>query len=47
MLRQSAVDPIDFAFIIKKGNQLKAVIYQNGATTPVYTGTISENTFII
>ncbi|MBQ3473669.1 MAG: formylmethanofuran dehydrogenase [Methanobrevibacter sp.] len=43
MLRQSAVDPIDFAFIIKKGNQLKAVIYQNGATTPVYTGTISEN----
>ena len=43
MLRQSAVDPIDFAFIIKKGNQLKAVIYQNGGTTPVYTGTISEN----
>ncbi|SFL60641.1 Protein containing a metal-binding domain shared with formylmethanofuran dehydrogenase subunit E [Methanobrevibacter olleyae] len=43
MLRQSAVDPIDFAFIIKKGNQLKAVVFQNASTSPVYKGTISEN----
>lgn len=32
MLRQSAVDPIDFAFITKKGNQLKAAIFENGST---------------
>ncbi len=43
MLRQSAIDPIDFAFIIKKGNQLKAVVFQDASTTPVYSGTISEN----
>lgn len=43
MLRQSAVDPIDFAFIVKKGKELNAVVFQNAATTPVYKGTISEN----
>ena len=43
MLRQSAIDPVDFAFIIKKGNQLKAVVFQNASTTPIYSGTISEN----
>ncbi|SFL60608.1 Protein containing a metal-binding domain shared with formylmethanofuran dehydrogenase subunit E [Methanobrevibacter olleyae] len=43
MLRQSALDPIDFAFIIKKGNQLKAVIFENGSTKQSYLGTISEN----
>lgn len=43
MLRQSAVDPIDFAFIVKKGNELKAVVFQNGSTKYSYLGTISEN----
>jgi len=43
MLRQSAVDPIDFAFITKKGNQLKAAIFENGSTKHSYLGTISEN----
>ena len=43
MLRQSAVDPIDFAFIIKKGNELKAIVFQNASTKYSYLGTISEN----
>ena len=30
MLRQTAVDPIDFCFVIKKGNALKAAIFLNG-----------------
>lgn len=43
MLRQSAIDPIDFAFIVKKGNELKAIIFQNASTKYSYLGTISEN----
>jgi formylmethanofuran dehydrogenase subunit E-like metal-binding protein len=43
MLRHTAVDTIDFAFITKKGNELKAVIYENTSKTPTYIGTISEN----
>ncbi len=43
MLRQTAVDPVDFAFITKKGTNLQVVVFRNGSTTPVYTGTISEN----
>lgn len=43
MLRQSAVDPIDFAFIVKKGKELKAVVFQNASTKCTYLGTISED----
>ena len=43
MLRDTAVNPIDFAFIVKKGNELKAVIYENGSRSYSYLGTISEN----
>lgn len=43
MLRQTANDPVDFAFIAKKGNTLTTVIFRNGSTKPAYIGTISEN----
>lgn len=43
MLRQTAVDTVDFAFIIKKGTTLSVVVFRNGSTTPIYNGTISEN----
>ncbi|WP_292796530.1 FmdE family protein [Methanobrevibacter sp.] len=43
MLRQTAVDPIDFCFVVKKGNALNAAIFLNGNTNEVYLGTISEN----
>lgn len=43
MLRETATDPIDFAFITRKGNLLKAVIYEKGSTKYSYFGTISEN----
>lgn len=43
MLRQTAVDPIDFCFIVKKGNELTAAIFLNGKKEEAYLGTISEN----
>ncbi|WP_407379785.1 FmdE family protein [Methanobrevibacter sp.] len=43
MLRQTAVDPIDFCFVVKKGNELNAAIFLNGNKNEVYLGTISEN----
>ena len=43
MLRQSAVDPIDFAFIVKYGNNLKAIVFQNASTSYSYLGTISQD----
>lgn len=42
MLRQTAVDPINFCFIVKKGNELNAAIFTNGNKKEVYLGTISE-----
>lgn len=36
MLRDTAVNPIDFAFIVKRGNELKAVIYENGSRSYSY-----------
>ena len=42
MLRQTAVDPIDFCFVVKKGNELNAAIFTNGNKKEVYLGTISE-----
>ncbi|WP_286241778.1 FmdE family protein [Methanobacterium ferruginis] len=43
MLRQTAVDPVDFAFIVKRGTALYAVCFRNGSAIPVYQGTISED----
>ncbi|MFA0832879.1 MAG: FmdE family protein, partial [Methanobacterium formicicum] len=43
MLRQTAVDTVDFAFIVKRGTSLIAICFRNGTATPVYMGTISEN----
>lgn len=43
MLRDTAVGPIDFAFIVKKGNALTAIIFENGSRKYSYLGTISEN----
>ena len=43
MLRQSTAGPIDFAFIVKKGNQLNAIVFENRSLKPSYLGTISEN----
>lgn len=43
MLRESAIDPIDFAFIIKRGNDLQVIVYENASTKYSYLGTISEN----
>ena len=42
MLRQTAVDPIDFCFVVKKGNDLNAAIFLNGKKEEAYLGTISE-----
>lgn len=42
MLRQTATDPIDSAFIVKKGNSLTAVIFLKGSTSASYFGTISD-----
>ena len=42
MLRQTAVDPIDFCFVTKKGKTLTAAIFTNASTKEVYYGTISE-----
>lgn len=43
MLRDSAVDPIDFAFITRKGNDLQVVVYENASTKSSYLGTISKD----
>ncbi|RAP51395.1 MAG: formylmethanofuran dehydrogenase [Methanosphaera sp. SHI613] len=43
MLRDSAVDPIDFAFIVKQGKDLKVVVYENASTKYSYLGTISKD----
>ncbi len=43
MLRETAVDPIDFAFIIQKGSDLRMVVYENASTKYSYLGTISED----
>ena len=43
MLRETAVDPIDFAFIVKKGTDLKMIVFENASTQSSYLGTISED----
>lgn len=42
MLRQTAIDPVDFCFVIQKGNDLQAVIFNNASYNYAYFGTISE-----
>ncbi len=43
MLRQTAVDPVDFIFVIKRGSTLEAVSFKNGSNVHAYLGTISLN----
>lgn len=43
LLRQTAVDPVDFCFIVRKGNSLMAAIFLNGSTELKYYGTISDD----
>ena len=43
ILRDTAVDPIDFAFITKTGNKLNVVVYENASKKYSYFGTISQN----
>ena len=43
MLRQTALDPIDFCFVVRNGNSLTAAVFLNGKKEKVYLGTISEN----
>lgn len=43
MLRKTRVDPIDFAFVVKKGTDLRLAYFKNGSLSPVYVGTISQN----
>jgi formylmethanofuran dehydrogenase subunit E-like metal-binding protein len=43
MLRKTRVDPIDFAFVVKKGTDLRLAYFKNGSLSPAYVGTISQN----
>ncbi|MGC9517914.1 MAG: FmdE family protein [Methanomicrobiales archaeon] len=43
MLRKTQNDPVDFAFITRRGTNLQAVYFKNGSLTPAYQGTFSEN----
>ncbi|NYB52138.1 MAG: metal-binding protein [Methanobacteriaceae archaeon] len=42
-LRKNRADPVDFAFITRRGTDLTAVFFKNGGLTPSYQGTFSEN----
>jgi len=43
LLRKTRPDPLDFAFITKKGNDLILAYFKNASLTPVYIGTVSQN----
>ena len=43
ILRKTPVDPVDVAFIVKRGNNLQAIFFKNGSINPAYQGTISQN----
>jgi len=43
MLRKTRLDPLDFAFIVRKGNDLILAYFKNASMTPIYTGTVSQN----
>ncbi|MCQ8905334.1 MAG: FmdE family protein, partial [Methanothermobacter sp.] len=37
------LDPLDFAFIVRKGNDLILAYFKNASMTPIYIGTVSQN----
>lgn len=43
MLKKTPVDPVNFAFIVKRGTQLLLAYFSNGSLIPSYMGTISES----
>ncbi len=43
LLRKTRLDPLDFAFIVKKGNDLILAYFKNANQTPIYIGTVSQN----
>ncbi|MDI9623366.1 MAG: FmdE family protein [Methanothermobacter sp.] len=43
LLRKTRLDPLDFAFITRKGNDLILVYFKNASLTPTYIGTVSQN----
>ncbi len=43
LLKKTPVDPVDFAFVVKRGNQLLLAYFYNGTLTPSYVGTISAS----
>ncbi|MGB4362570.1 MAG: FmdE family protein [Methanothermobacter tenebrarum] len=43
LLRKTRIDPLDFAFITKKGNDLILAYFKNASLTPTYIGTVSQN----
>jgi len=43
ILRKTAVDTVNFAFIAKRGAELTLVYFHNGSLIPAYHGTISVN----
>lgn len=43
MLRKTRLDPLDFAFIVRKGNDLIVAYFKNASMTPLYVGTVSQN----
>ncbi|AAB84563.1 unknown [Methanothermobacter thermautotrophicus str. Delta H] len=43
MLRKTRLDPLDFAFIVRKGNDLILAYFKNASMTPIYIGTVSQN----
>ncbi|MDI6702413.1 FmdE family protein [Methanothermobacter wolfeii] len=43
MLRKTRLDPLDFAFIVRKGNDLILAYFKNASMTPLYVGTVSQN----
>jgi formylmethanofuran dehydrogenase subunit E-like metal-binding protein len=42
--QSTRTDPLDFCFVVRKGNDLTAAFFQNGALTPAYLGTFSSLT---
>lgn len=42
VLRKTAVDPVDFCFVVRNGNALKAVFFKNSSLTPAYFENFAE-----
>lgn len=43
MLRKTQKDPLDFAFVVKRGNALKMAFFKSGSLSPAYVDTISKD----